>query len=100
MSDMANMEPRKTLFILAITKDIMLESAICELIDNSIHAAQKISKFKSLKGYHIELWIGQKHNNKYDFVIKDNCGGITREDAINTAFKLGNDFKIINWDLE
>jgi len=92
MSDEANMEPRKALFILAITKDIMLDSAICDLIDNSINAAKKLSKFKSLKGYRVDLYIGQKNNDKYDFVIKDNCGGIKREDAKNRAFTLGNDF--------
>ena len=86
------MEPRKALFILAITKDIMLDSAICDLIDNSINAAKKLSKFKSLKGYRVDLYIGKKYNDKYDFVIKDNCGGIRREDAKNRAFTLGNDF--------
>lgn len=93
MSDEASMEPRKELFVSAITKDIKLESAICDLIENSINAAKKRGKFESLKGYRVNLYVGQNYKGKYNFVIKDNCGGITREDAKNRAFKLGNDFK-------
>ena len=93
MNDEASMEPRKELFIFAITKDITLDSAICDLIENSINSAKKLSGFKSLKGYRVDLYIDQNYNDKYDFVIRDNCGGITREDAKNRAFKLGNDFK-------
>lgn len=91
--DDAKMEPKKALFIVAITKDITLESTICDLIENSINAAKKLCKFKTLRGYRVELYIGKNYNDKYDFVIKDNCGGITREDAKNRAFMLGNDFE-------
>lgn len=93
MSDEANMEPRKELFVSAITKDIKLESTICDLIENSINAAKKQGEFELLKGYRVNLYVGQNYKDKYNFVIEDNCGGITREDAKNRAFKLGNDFK-------
>ncbi|NFE72846.1 hypothetical protein FDC27_06865 [Clostridium botulinum] len=93
VNDIANMEPRKALFILALTKDEKLDSAICELIANSINAAERLNNSKVLKGYRAELYIGKNNNIPYDFLMKDNCGGISREDAKNKAFKLGNDFK-------
>ncbi|MBY6784331.1 ATP-binding protein, partial [Clostridium botulinum] len=79
--------------ILALTKDEKLDSAICELIANSINAAERLNNSKVLKGYRAELYIGKNNNIPYDFLMKDNCGGISREDAKNKAFKLGNDFK-------
>lgn len=88
----ANMEPTKEFFICALVKDIEIKPAIFEFIDNSIKAAEKITKGKPLKGYFIKLCIVKNDSGKFQISIDDNCGGISLEDAENKAFVLGNDY--------
>lgn len=90
-SEKINLTPYKEFFIMALTKDVELDVAICDLIDNSINAAKNIEGLSSLKGYYVEINI--KKDENYEFLINDNCGGITRERAVNKAFRLGNNFK-------
>ena len=92
-NDMANMASTKEFFIFSITKDIKLDAAICELIDNSINAAQKLNVSNSPKRHHVDLYIGKTSTNSNEFLIKDDYEGITRKDAKNKAFVLGNDSK-------
>lgn len=83
MDNIVHMDPSKEFFIDIITRDIKLDRAIFDLIDNSIDAARCISK--NFNGYKIRLTI-----NKSAFIIEDNCGGITIDQARNQAFKFGN----------
>lgn len=78
------MEPTKEFFINILTRDIKLDRAILDLIDNSIDAARKAGKYISVYKIRVTL------NNK-GFMIEDNCGGITKEHASKYAFKFGND---------
>jgi hypothetical protein len=78
--------PTKEFFITTWVKDIRLDSAIFDLIDNSIDAAKKIRGYDLLEGFEIRIKI---ENNA--FTIRDNCGGITLEIAENHAFKFGKD---------
>ncbi|MGH4121851.1 MAG: ATP-binding protein [Clostridium sp.] len=79
------MQPTKEFFISYIIRDISLEMAIKDLVDNSIEAAKSMSNSVFLKGYKIEIIL-----NKNKFIIKDNCGGISREDAKHYAFTFGH----------
>lgn len=83
MDNIVHMDPSKEFFIDIITRDIKLDRSIFDLIDNSIDAAKCISK--NFKGYKIRLTL-----NKSAFIIEDNCGGITINQARNHAFKFGN----------
>lgn len=73
--------PTKEFFIDMITRDIQLDKAILDLIDNSIDGAKKIGNLDSKK---IEI-----HIEKDKFEIIDNCGGFSSDIASNYAFKFG-----------
>ncbi|WP_127508599.1 ATP-binding protein [Paenibacillus humicus] len=78
--------PTKEFFLYMLTKDILIESAIAELVDNSVDGARAIqekseSMFKD-KTIRIDL-------NKNQFRIEDNCGGIPVEIARKYAFRFG-----------
>ncbi len=93
-------EPSKYFFIDMLTRDIPLEWAILDLIDNSVDGARNeiITKRKDFrspkayKGFYIHLKLNEK-----EFVIEDNCGGFTKKAASEYTFKFGrpkgeNDF--------
>ena len=65
------MQPTKEFFISYIIRDISLEKAITDLIDNSIEAAKSMSNSAFLNDFKIQLTF-----KKNKFIIKDNCGGI------------------------
>lgn len=76
--------PTKDFFISMITRDIILEDAIIELIDNSIDGIKRLKVMENYSKYKIEVTM----NNEY-FEIADNCGGIDIEIARSYAFKFG-----------
>lgn len=82
--------PTKKFFMSMLTRDIALNDAIMDLLDNcidGIHRQQKgkrIRKSKPYGGYFGEITIDESH-----FTLKDNCGGIPLNTAINYAFKMG-----------
>ena len=73
--------PTKEFFIKTLTKDVELDSAILDLIDNSID------------GYIVNNLIDKRnikiHFNKTSFHIEDNCGGIKKDRIYDEVFKLG-----------
>jgi hypothetical protein len=75
--------PSKLFFIEMITRDISIEDAIVDLLDNSIDGAnrKKVRDFSSIK---IDLKV-----NSSEFVIKDNCGGFSLSVAHDYAFRFG-----------
>ncbi len=86
-------EPTKDFFIEMLTKDIPLDWAILDLIDNSVdgardqiskHTSKTLKDSKAYDGYEIKLTF-----NKDQFIIEDNCGGFSKEAAENYAFKFG-----------
>jgi len=93
----ANANPEKRFFIELLTRDISLEDAILDLIDNSIDS---LVRFKNIDLYSdfvtndvdqdsalFEIKIVITPNK---FLIEDNCGGIHFEDAENGIFRFGN----------
>ncbi|SFU75481.1 Histidine kinase-, DNA gyrase B-, and HSP90-like ATPase [Pustulibacterium marinum] len=84
MSNIVSASPTKDFFIQMLTKDIKLERAIIDLIDNSIDGA------KNLRGDNDfdDLWIKIKIDDS-SFSIEDNCGGFSLDVAKNYAFMFG-----------
>jgi Histidine kinase-, DNA gyrase B-, and HSP90-like ATPase len=84
--DLINAEPTKTFFVDMLTRDIPLEQAILDLIDNCVDGAKSMESDGELpfEGREIKLVFSEA-----SFQITDNCGGFSREAAINYAFKFG-----------
>ena len=87
-----NANPTKAFFVRMITRDITLEDCIFDLIDNSIDGAwereggQPVSLEDdiNLARYRISVEIEAGR-----FLIHDNCGGISLDDAVEYAFTFG-----------
>ena len=75
--------PSKSFFIQMITRDISINDAIIDLLDNSIDAANKLNS-EDYSHFFIRVTI-----NKNEFIIEDNCGGFSLEIAKEYAFRFG-----------
>ena len=75
--------PTKSFFIQMITRDITINDAIIDLLDNSIDGASRI-KSDDYSGLRIDLTL-----NENEFVVKDNCGGFSIDTAKKYAFRFG-----------
>jgi hypothetical protein len=84
MSNTVNANPTKDFFIQMLTKDIKLERAIIDLIDNSIDGAKNLRGNENYEGLWVKINISQQ-----SFTIKDNCGGFSLDTAKNYAFMFG-----------
>ncbi len=79
-------EPTKTFFVEMLTRDIPLEQAVLDLVDNSIDGA------KALKGDGDKPFEGRKIQLEFSkdrFRIVDNCGGFDSNAARTYAFRFG-----------
>ena len=92
-----NATPVKSFFVEMLTRDISLDDAILDLMDNSVDGVMRTIGKKSLlgellpySGYWVKITITEEK-----FVIEDNCGGIPWKILINYAFRMGRspDFK-------
>lgn len=75
--------PTKSFFIQMITRDITINDAIIDLLDNSIDGASRINP-KDYSGLYIDIVL-----NKNEFTVKDNCGGFSLDTAQKYAFRFG-----------
>jgi hypothetical protein len=80
--------PTKRLFVSMLTRDIELDDAILDLLDNSVDGAMRSNPGKIFSpapfdGFQAELTVNAKK-----FEIRDNCGGIP-PDYLSDAFSLG-----------
>lgn len=82
-NDIVHAEPTKDFFISMLTRDLDLQDAIIELIDNSIDGIKRAGD-ENYGNYFIKLKL-----SKEKFSIEDNCGGISIDDARDYAFKFG-----------
>lgn len=87
--DQIDVRPTKRFFVDMFTRDIPLEQAVLDLVDNCIDGAKR-AKIKSnkLDKYKIDIKI-----SKDEFRITDNCGGFDRKTAREYAFRFGRDEK-------
>jgi hypothetical protein len=77
-------EPTKAFFVDMLTRDIPLEQAILDLVDNSVDAARGSNRDGSLDGKKIKI-----NFNENSFSIHDNCGGFDSVSAAKYAFRFG-----------
>jgi hypothetical protein len=94
--DRAEAKVAKEFFVHMITKDILLEDCLLDLIDNSIDGASRVIQAREeaepsprdserrLEGFGVQLDLRSD-----SFAIRDNCGGIPLEDARHYAFHFG-----------
>ena len=87
----ADASPTKDFFVRMITRDISLEDCILDLIDNCLDGARREITVESgepladsYKRYHVSLCVDSN-----GFLISDNCGGISIDNAIDYAFHFG-----------
>ncbi len=87
--------PSKAVVVDSLIRDISIDACIFDLIDNSIDAARdtiyKLDKNldrekppASYEGFKIEI-----KTDGAQFVITDNCGGITQQDLANSVLRFG-----------
>jgi hypothetical protein len=83
-----SLSPTKRFFVEMLTRDIELEDAVLDLLDNSVDGALRV------RGYHPEVdrpyegfWANLSFSPD-EFRVTDNCGGIGRS-LRDSAFRLG-----------
>lgn len=79
-------EPTKTFFVDMLTRDIPLEQAVLDLVDNSVDGAKAL---KSDGASPFEGRVVRISFNKDEFRIFDNCGGFDTRAATEYAFRFG-----------
>jgi|TARA_R110000782_G_scaffold270485_1_gene371948 hypothetical protein len=79
-----NANPTKGFFINMLTRDIRLDRAIIDLIDNCIDGAKNIKSDENYEGLNVKLTLTEN-----SFQIIDNCGGFPLKVAKNYAFRFG-----------
>ena len=81
----ANASATRGFFVNMLVRDISVEGAVLDLIDNAVDAAYAHSKADGrLGGFRIEITLGQN-----SFKISDNCRGMDIDTATNYAFRFG-----------
>ncbi len=79
-----NASPTKDFFIYMLVKDLDLNRAISDLVDNSIDGAKRLKGSDDYSNLFINIEISRD-----GFKISDNCGGIPIQIAQNYAFRFG-----------
>lgn len=84
----AEASPTKRFFVSMLTRDIGLDDAILDLLDNCLDGALRAADGQKVDytAYKVDIKISKDH-----FKITDNCGGIPLDIAKNYAFKMGRD---------
>jgi hypothetical protein len=90
LQDSVDAKPAKRFFVEMLTRDIELQDAVLDLLDNCLDGAlrligkKKQSTDTPYKGYFANITFSKNH-----FSILDNCGGIDETLAKQYAFRLG-----------
>lgn len=84
MQSKAKAAPTKAFFVEMLVKDVALDSAILDLLDNCIDGAKRLRGEGRYEGLSVDIRITEG-----EFEIADNCGGIDLDTAINYAFNFG-----------
>lgn len=87
-SDKAQASPTKQFFVSMLTRDISLDDAILDLLDNCLDGAMRIAQGERVD--YTQHFVRIKLA-KDEFSIEDNCGGIPRRVAMDYAFKMGRE---------
>lgn len=80
--------PTKSFFVDMLIRDIPLQQAVLDLIDNCVDGAKRLrekeDEGEDFTGLKVEISL-----SKEGFTIVDNCGGFTRSTAQQYAFRFG-----------
>jgi Histidine kinase-, DNA gyrase B-, and HSP90-like ATPase len=88
-SEMINAAPAKNFFVEMLTRDIELEDAILDLLDNCVDGIQRtIKDNQSTEKPYQNFWAKINFSGEY-FQLEDNCGGIPINVAKDYAFRMG-----------
>lgn len=82
--------PAKRFFVEMLTRDIELQDAILDLLDNCVDGAMRLNQGRKVDG--MRPYAGYEAKLTLDhasFKISDNCGGIPRDLAEKYAFRMG-----------
>lgn len=84
--DEIDVTPTRALFVEMLTRDIQLDRAVLDLVDNSIDGAKRLRPGANadFEGLEINIVLNQDR-----FEIRDNCGGIGIDTARHYAFRFG-----------
>lgn len=91
---MAEGNPTKGFFINMLTRDIELNDAILDLLDNCLDGVVRIRAREGKARNSVNFYSGFTARitiQKDSFVIEDNCGGIPLDIAKDRAFRMGRD---------
>lgn len=91
MRSSANGSPTKEFFVEMLTRDIELNDAILDLLDNCLDGVVRLcsEKDKLQSSDFYESYSANIEISSTEFSITDNCGGIPRDTAENYAFRMG-----------
>ena len=79
-----NASVSKSFFVDMLVRDIPLEMAIHDLLDNCVDGALRLRGNQPFEGLEVNITCSSNH-----FEIRDNCGGIDPETARDYAFRFG-----------
>lgn len=86
-----NAHPTKRFFVSMLTRDIELNDAILDLLDNCVDGIERqLQGNASTDRPYTGFW-AKIIATKEKFEIWDNCGGIPTDIALNEAFRMGRD---------
>lgn len=91
MANIANGSPTKEFFVEMLTRDIELNDAILDLLDNCLDGVVRTcsEKDKLQEEDFYTSYEASINLSATEFSIMDNCGGIPRDTAENYAFRMG-----------
>ncbi|NEQ66393.1 MAG: ATP-binding protein [Symploca sp. SIO2D2] len=89
LPDELNASPTKSFFVEMLTRDIELEDAILDLLDNCIDGIQRIITTNHTSEKPYEKFWAKITLSKEGFQIQDNCGGIPIDVSRSYAFRMG-----------
>jgi len=94
-----NASPTKSFFVEMLTRDIELEDAILDLLDNCIDGIQRtIKDHPPSENPYEKFWVKLTFSSEI-FTIEDNCGGIPIDVAQDYAFRMGRPNNNVDNDL-
>jgi len=91
MNNNVQASPSKHFFVSMLTRDIDLKDSILDLLDNCVDGILrqlKNSDVQDTEEPYLSYW-ARIIITPEEFSITDNCGGISKETALNSAFRLG-----------
>lgn len=94
-----NASPTKSFFVEMLTRDIELQDAILDLLDNCIDGIQRTIKDKHPSNNPYEKFWAKLTFSSESFKIEDNCGGIPIDVAQGYAFRMGRPNNNVDHDL-